>query len=125
MGALQALLDENGDLILDGNGGFKLVYEIKENIKQNLRMLILTNPGESVDVVFGVGIKRYLFDMQTNETYSRMESRIREQVKIFMPFVKIDRVLIQALDQHPNSIKLSLFYSVPKISLNDVLVLLE
>lgn len=50
-------------LQLDSDGNFINIQDISENIKQNLRMIILTNPGEKImDPDFGVGVKKYLFE---------------------------------------------------------------
>ena len=108
-----------------GNSGYLLVTDIRQNIKQNLKMLVLTSPGERVmDPNFGVGIKRFLFEMVDNEVFSRIDSKIRDQVKIYLPYINIDRVRFQEFDEHPNSIKMSIQYSVPRLSLNDVLTVL-
>jgi phage baseplate assembly protein W len=61
-------------LIIDGdlnnvsdNSGYHLISDIRTNIKQNLKMLVLTSPGERVmDPNFGVGIKRFLFLMSAS-----------------------------------------------------------
>lgn len=108
-----------------GNSGYLLVTDIRQNIKQNLKMIVLTNPGERVmDANFGVGLRRFLFEMVDNEVFSRIDSTIRDQVKIYLPYINIDRVRFQEFDEHPNSIKMSIQYSVPRLSLNDVLTVL-
>jgi hypothetical protein len=108
-----------------GNSGYLLVKDIRQNIKQNLKMIVLTNPGERVmDANFGVGLRRFLFEMVDNEVFSRIDSTIRDQVKIYLPYINIDRVRFQEFDEHPNSIKMSIQYSVPRLSLNDVLTVL-
>jgi phage baseplate assembly protein W len=119
-------------LIIDGdlnnvsdNSGYHLISDIRTNIKQNLKMLVLTSPGERVmDPNFGVGIKRFLFEMVDNEVFSRIDSKIRDQVKIYIPYVSINRVRFQEYPDKPNAIKLSIEYSVPRLSLNDVLAVL-
>ena len=36
--------------------------ELKEVVEQNLKMVLLTNPGEKIfNLEFGVGLRRYLF----------------------------------------------------------------
>jgi phage baseplate assembly protein W len=48
---------------VDDNGNFIKISDALQNAKQNLRMLILTNPGEKLMYPdFGVGIRRYLFE---------------------------------------------------------------
>ncbi len=111
-----------GKLNRSSEDGFELVKSLKQNIKQNLKMLILTSPGERIMAPqYGVGIKRFLFEMSDNVVFGDIDSKIREQVSIYMPFVVIDRILFNSDQQQPEKINLTIFYSVPRISLNDVL----
>ena len=49
-------------LTLDSTDGFGMIKTIRDMIKQNLKMLVLTNPGERVmEPDFGVGISQFLF----------------------------------------------------------------
>ena len=116
-------------LVIDGKlersteDGFALVKSLKLNIKQNLKMLLLTSPGERVMFPrFGVGMRRYLFEMQSDEVFAAIDSKIREQVSIYLPYVKIQRVQFDKSNIDKSQIKLKLTYSGPRISLNDVLV---
>ena len=62
--------------------GFKLTKEIKEQIKQNFKMLLLTIPGERTwDINFGIGLKKYLFEPNVESTHRTIALRIDEQVK--------------------------------------------
>jgi len=113
----------NGNLERSTVDGFALVKSLKQNIKQNLKMLLLTSPGERVMFPrFGVGMRRYLFEMQSDEVFAAIDSKIREQVSIYLPYVKIQRVQFDKSNIDKNQIKLKLVYSVPRVSLNDVLI---
>jgi uncharacterized protein len=113
----------NGNLERSTEDGFALVKSLKQNIKQNLKMLLLTSPGERVMFPrFGVGMRRYLFEMQSDEVFAAIDSKIREQVSIYLPYVKIQRVQFDKSNIDKNQIKLKLVYSVPRVSLNDVLI---
>ena len=101
----------NGKLERSTEDGFALVKSLKLNIRQNLKMLLLTSPGERVMAPrFGVGMRRYLFEMQSDE------------VSIYLPYIKIQQVQFDKSNIDKNQIKLKLTYSVPRVSLNDVLV---
>ncbi len=64
-------------LIKDQNNGFALTRTIKENIKQSLKMLILTNPGERIMLPeYGVGLRRFLFENDVPITRSRIITKI-------------------------------------------------
>ena len=107
-------------LSLDSEDGFAMIKDLKSNIKQNLKMLLLTNPGERIMIPrFGVGMRRYLFEVNSDDVYAQIDSRIREQVSIFLPYLQIKRIKFSS--DNENKISLTIFYSVPRISLNDVL----
>jgi hypothetical protein len=70
--------------------GYEMNKSVLESVKQNLKMLLLTSPGERVMLPdFGVGIRRYLFEMANQGTYDQIRTRIVLQVKRFLPFVNI------------------------------------
>ena len=50
-------------LTRDRQDGFALNKTVLDSIKQNVKMVVLTSPGERVmDPAFGVGVRRYLFE---------------------------------------------------------------
>lgn len=53
-------------LQLDSNNNFININDILANVKQKMRMVILTNPGEKLmNPEFGVGAYRYLFENES------------------------------------------------------------
>jgi len=73
-------------LALDSLNGFALTQTIQEVAKQNLKMLVLTNPGERVMIpAFGVGIRRMLFEQQTPALFGLINERVISQAKTFLP----------------------------------------
>ena len=70
--------------------GYRLIKSFKDLAQQNLKMLVLTAPGERImDPEFGVGLRNYFFEQKTPSTYSEIESRIRNQVAAYLPYIKI------------------------------------
>ena len=110
------------DMSISPSDGFEQVFTLKKNIKQNLKMLLLTNPGERVmNPNFGVGVNQYLFEMVEDQSvYADIDSKIREQISLYMPYLKIQRIDFVA-QNNKNKINLKISYSVPRISLNDQL----
>jgi len=48
---------------VDNDGNFINISDVFENARQNMKMVLLTNPGEKImNPDFGVGIKNYLFE---------------------------------------------------------------
>ena len=55
-------------LTLDGQDGFVNIKDFGHLIKQNLKMLVLTNPGERIMMPdFGIGLKKILFEMASGD----------------------------------------------------------
>jgi phage baseplate assembly protein W len=109
-------------LTLDSADGFGMLKTIKTVIKQNLKMLILTEPGERImEPEFGVGMKRYLFQNFSDDVYSEIDSRIREQVAEYLPDVAIKRINFFLIEPDSNNIAFKLEYSIPSIAVTDLL----
>lgn len=80
-------------------GKFKSITKYLELIDQNLRNIIFTNPGERVMLLdFGVGIKKFLFEPNTEVTNNQLKAKIMQQVKRYMPYIEIDDVLIRSVE---------------------------
>ena len=64
-------------------------------IKQNLKMLLLTRPGEYVmDPNYGVGLPDYLFLQEQEVDTGGLESRIRSQADSYMPYMTISNLSV-------------------------------
>jgi len=106
----------------DSADGFAMIKTIKKLVKQNLKMLLLTNPGERVMAPnFGVGIKQFLFHNFGTNTQVQIEDKIKEQVKIYMPAVRISEINFGLTDPDHNTLGFSIVYSIPDINIKDFL----
>ncbi len=102
--------------------GFAMLKTIKATAKQNFKMLLLTNPGERVmDPSYGVGLKKYLFNNFTQVTFAEIESRIRDQVNIYMPALQIAEIEFTGSDFDNNALNVSISYYLPAIADTDLL----
>ena len=76
------------------DGPFALLTTMRQVAAQNLKMLVMTSPGERVwDLKFGVGIRNFLFWQNTPGTLATIESRIKEQTSTYIPYIQIQNVL--------------------------------
>ena len=109
-------------LTLDSGDGYTSIKSLKKLIKQNFKMLILTNPGERVmEPDYGVGIREFLFENFESDVFARIDNKIREQVSRYMPAVKIIKVQFAGSNPDTNTLSLYLEYSIPQIAASDLL----
>jgi uncharacterized protein len=110
------------------DGAYRLIKNYKELIKQNLKNLVLTAPGERMMIPdFGVGLRNYLFENDTQQVRVTIRTRIFQQVKKYMPFVEIiDVNIFPSYDEqikYDNSINIQIRYAVPSLNTVDILEL--
>jgi phage baseplate assembly protein W len=95
-------------------GPYQLNTDIGEVVRQNLKNLVLTNPGERVMIPeFGVGLHRLLFDNNSPELRETMVGRIYSQVNRWMPFVEL------------MSVNFDTYESNSRLGLNEMQVVIE
>lgn len=113
------------------DGPYRLTKTIAEAMQQNFKHMILTNPGERVmDPDFGVGIRRYLFELVESDVRDMIKNRIRKQVSKYLPMIKVydisfgdgstdpaDAITIE--EGHTLYVKIT--YSIPTIKVGNVL----
>lgn len=105
---------------IDDMGNLQNTLTLKENVQQNLKNLILTSPGERImDPSFGVGLRNYLFENQSQATTAKLESAIMGQVDTYMPFVEIEQLVLD--DSKSNILQIHLRYSVPGVAQDETL----
>jgi phage baseplate assembly protein W len=106
------------------DGAYGLNKKVSEVASQNLRMIILTSPGERIMYPeFGVGIKQFLFEQNTSETISAVDGRIRQQVARYAPYIKILDLTVQSptdlnsanQGKISNRLNIVIKYSIPSV----------
>ena len=109
------------------DAAYTLTKTLKENTKQNFKMLLLTIPGERMmDPDFGVGLERFLFEMNDELTYSKISARLHEQIEKYMPFIAITDFYVGPGDDSRmagNQLNVSISYEIIPTSEEDVLSL--
>ncbi len=120
-------------LYIDPVDGIALNKTLKQMTRQNLKMIILTSPGERIMYPkFGVGLRRYLFMNNTQRTLSDMSRKIEEQVRTYLPSVRIRSIKFLSENgeeirssfensSSSNYIKLVLDYEIPSAFVSDTL----
>jgi phage baseplate assembly protein W len=104
--ALPLIVDET-------DGPYRLNKTINELARQNLKMIILTNPGERVmDPLFGVGLQQYLFENQSNTLTSSILGRISAQVGKYLPYISLENVSATVVGSSQTQLWVQVEYSV-------------
>ena len=109
-----------------GINGYSGFYddETKKAINQNFRMLLLTSPGEYVmDNNFGVGLRNYLFELNTSFPFSEADGRIRSQVTEYMPYISIVDISFDDSSIDRNALGVRVEYNIMESVLAEILEL--
>ena len=101
-------------------GPYDLNTTFEDLAKQNLKMLILTNPGERIMYPkFGAGIRRLLFEPNTIDTEDTIKERILQQASIYLPYITIDRVHFAYRENNPdlfpNELHIRIYFTIVPI----------
>lgn len=110
-------------LSVDQNDGcYSLLKDYESVIKQNMRCLILTSPGERCMMAdYGVGVRNYLFDQNTISNMNDLRAKIYEQVALYMPFVELEDVQIDDLTDGEESVGIKIYYRIIPLGTEDLL----
>ena len=104
------------------DGAYGLHKNILSMAEQNLKMVILTGPGERVmEPDFGVGVKQFLFAPNSPGTIGEIKSRIQKQVRKYLPYIEITDLAVSSpqvafgneADLDRSRINISIRYIIP------------
>lgn len=105
--ALPLIVDEK-------DGPYRLNKETPELIRQNLKMVLLTIPGEKVmDPKFGVGLSRYVFENYSQGLDSQIMGEITLQVEKYLPYVYLQNIAVQPAGIDENVLNITISYQIP------------
>ena len=105
--------------------GFATNKTLPDLIKQNLKFLFLTLPGEKImDPQFGVGLEKFLFENDTPVLREAVRTTIIAQTKLYMPHVDILAVhFVTDSDNNPEVMKVVVEYRIVPLQIDDALML--
>ena len=79
------------------NGFFAVTYTTKEQIKSDLKNLILTNRGERVmQPEFGCNLRQALFEQIDEGEGAFIQNEIESQIQRWLPFVIVNNIFVNA-----------------------------
>ena len=110
------------------DGAYELNKTVKESVKQNLKNLLLTNPGERImDPLFGLGLNKYLFEGFSSFLPGNIKSDMLFQVDKYMPFVEIidfaTEVGTPQFGEPDNLLKIKVEFLIKPLNETDILII--
>ena len=106
---------------------FELIDNVESQVNYYLKSLLLTSPGENLsDFDYGIGIRRFIFEQNTAGNRESLESRIRSQVRIYLPYIKVLEISVLAneSDVDNSSARIRIVYNFPK-NINQIIFELD
>jgi phage baseplate assembly protein W len=109
-------------------GAYSATKTLKEVAKQNFINLMLTAQGERImDNKFGAGLRRHLFEQNTQFLHTQIASTIRQQTATYLPFIEIRAVRFNShglsKDYGDQILDISIEFAVPSIASADTLTI--
>ena len=110
------------------DGPYQLNKTLRETIQQNLKMLILTMPGERImEPDFGVGLYGFLFEGVADNTFGKISQKIKLQVSQYIPVIDLEEIMFVTSDEDPtlkqNEVRVSIKYDILPFNGSDELTI--
>jgi len=78
-------------------GGRIVWSEGEENIRESMRVILMTEPGERLRLPqFGAGLGRFLFEPNIVATHALIKERIGEALKRWEPRIRVEDIVVSA-----------------------------
>jgi phage baseplate assembly protein W len=106
----------------DDINGYTMIDDVRTLVKQNFKMLVLTNPGERVMIPdFGVGVRTYLFENFSSSVASNIKVAIKKQVAKYLPVITIQTISFDDSNPDFNTLSIKITYTIPALNIKDLL----
>ena len=107
-------------------GPYGLNQNYVEMATQNLKMLVLTNPGERMmNPAFGVGLMSYAFELNDVSTYMDITTAIQQQTQKYLNYITIEDIKFSTPENNPDlfphDITVSILFSIVSLGQSSVL----
>ena len=101
-----------------GEGYFASTSTTLKAVKNDVRLLLLTEKGERIfQPNLGVGLRRFLFEPITGETTLAIQNEIVETFNFWLPFVSIKDIKVETTTQdsfNKNQISINVIFNLDK-----------
>lgn len=94
-------------------GVFNSTYTTTDQVKANIKNLVLTNPGERFyHPTFGIGVQGLLFENITPEILKKLNKTIINQIQIWLPYVTIKDINFNTDRIDSNELRIGIDYII-------------
>ena len=91
-----------------GENTFEQSFLTKDQVKSNIKNLLLTKRGERIlQPEFGSGIQSLLFEPNVDDLEGRIEDTINESLEQWLPYVTAEEIDIESTDELRDNNKLN------------------
>jgi phage baseplate assembly protein W len=97
------------------NTAFNQSFQTIDQVRTNIKSLLLTKRGERVMQPFlGSGLTELLFEQNDEELESRIENTIVQSLQTWLPYVVIDTIIIEQSNElkDRNSVEVSITFRI-------------
>ena len=107
-----------------GNTAFEQTYTTYEQVKSNIKNLLLTKKGERIlQPEFGSGLQELLFEFNDVDLEERIEETVTEAIETWIPYVTVETIEIEQTDylKDRNKANVSLTFRIGEdVQLNEL-----
>ena len=97
----------------NGDGYFTSTKTTIDAVKEDIRLLLLTQQGERLfQPLLGMNIRRFLFEQITENTVIEIENDIVATFSRWLPFVQLNDINIDITEQDKNQIKIDIKFNI-------------
>ena len=83
-----------------GESTFEQSFQTKDQVKSNIKNLLLTKRGERIlQPEFGSGLQSLLFEQNVDDLEGRIEDTINDSLKQWLPYVTAEEIDIESTDE--------------------------
>jgi phage baseplate assembly protein W len=84
---------------------------LSESVRQNLRVILSTRPGEQLmRPAYGAGLAEFIHEPNTLTTRRRIHDRVTESIRRWESRVELDRVDVASVETRPGIVRVEIAY---------------
>jgi phage baseplate assembly protein W len=122
-------VDENiglGVRLTNLDSVFQTVYEVRTQVKENLKTLLLTRIGERyMQPTFGTNLLNIVFQPNAIQLKEEIIDILVTPINVWLPYISIDETNIVTAEDDPNlphQVSISLSYSIQNFSTDSITI---